>query len=111
MLGNQSGGNSLIALGTSAALAVEQGHGVLVVAIARHGFRRHRLLDPGEVVGREIDLERAQRFGEPVAPPRRIVSEPASESPMCRTYPALTISEMAPAVSSIGTAGSTRAGR
>jgi hypothetical protein len=34
----------------------------------------------------------------------------ASESPTWRTYPAFTMSAMAPIVSSIGTAGSSRAG-
>lgn len=38
------------------------------------------------------------------------VSADASDSPMCRTKPPWTISAIAPTVSSIGTAGSTRAG-
>ena len=42
---------------------------------------------------------------------RRIVSEPTSDSPMKRTYPACTISAIAPIVSSIGTCWSRRAGR
>ncbi len=42
---------------------------------------------------------------------RRIVSAPTSESPMWRTCPAWTSSAMAPTVSSIGTSGSSRAGR
>jgi len=41
---------------------------------------------------------------------RRMVSAPISDSPMWRTYPALTISAMAPTVSSIGTCGSSLAG-
>ena len=36
---------------------------------------------------------------------RRMVSEPTSDSPMCLTYPAFTMSAMAPTVSSIGTDG------
>ena len=46
-----------------------------------------------------------------VAAARRIVSAPTSERPMWRTHPASTHSAMAPTVSSIGTAGSRRAGR
>ena len=42
---------------------------------------------------------------------RRIVSAPISESPLWRTCPACTSSAIAPTVSSIGTAGSRRAGR
>ncbi len=41
---------------------------------------------------------------------RPTVAADASESPTWRTYPAWTISAIAPTVSSIGTAGSTRAG-
>ena len=41
---------------------------------------------------------------------RRMVSAPISDRPMWRTYPARTISAMAPTVSSIGTRGSSRAG-
>ena len=41
---------------------------------------------------------------------RRIVCAPISDRPMWRTYPAWTISAMAPTVSSIGTRGSSRAG-
>ena len=41
---------------------------------------------------------------------RRMVSAPTSDRPMCRTYPAWTISAMAPTVSSIGTCGSSLAG-
>ncbi len=42
---------------------------------------------------------------------RRSVAAPTSDRPICRTYPACTRSAMAPTVSSIGTVGSSRAGR
>ena len=42
---------------------------------------------------------------------RRMVAAPVSERPTWRTSPAFTDSAMAPTVSSIGTAGSTRARR
>ena len=41
---------------------------------------------------------------------RRTVAADISDTPMCRTYPAFTSSAIAPTVSSIGTAGSSRAG-
>ena len=41
---------------------------------------------------------------------RRMVSAPTSDRPMQRTYPARTMSAIAPTVSSIGTRGSSRAG-
>lgn len=43
-----------------------------------------------------------------VAWARRIVSGAASDSPMCRTFPASTSVFIAPTVSSIGTLGSIR---
>jgi hypothetical protein len=63
-----------------------------VVPPAGGGAGRDRRLDPGEPVGVQLDLERAERLLEPVAPPgvserihgpaRRIVSAPTSERPM-----------------------------
>ncbi len=41
----------------------------------------------------------------------RMVSAPTSDRPMCRTVPFSICSAMAPMVSSIGTFGSSRAGR
>ena len=57
-----------------------------------------------------IDIYRPARL-DPAVPIEETVAASTSERPTCRTYPARISSAMAPTVSSIGTAGSSRAGR
>jgi hypothetical protein len=57
-------------LSSTAALAVEHGHLACVVAVAGGGVGGHRALDRGEVVGVQVEVQRPQRLGQPVAPAR-----------------------------------------
>ena len=58
------------AAGALAPLAVEDRHLAGVVAVAGGGAGRHCALDPREVVGGQLEVERAERLGEPVAAAR-----------------------------------------
>ena len=52
----------------SGPLAVQGGHLRLVVAVPRHGARGHGRLDGGQIAGREFQVKRGQRLGQPLAP-------------------------------------------
>jgi hypothetical protein len=52
---------------TPSALAVEVGHLRRGIAFAGDRDRRNCLLDPGERVGGKIEVERPERFVQPVA--------------------------------------------